>query len=321
MLLEGFGSENISTMAFFGCIAVFALTFIVLHYFRNKLPRDGGREFAHQGELSLGKPRGAGIVFVLAFAVVALLMVGKSIEMLIYIVLTAAAMLTGYLDDCAEIPWDEYKKGGLDLIIAIIATVTYIRCNGTTIMVELLNWEWTVPPILFGLAAVILIWVSINVTNCTDGVDGLLGTLSLVTLGTIYLIGKEVGMANDFSLLILLLVSGIVAYLWFNCTPSILMMGDAGSRAIGFFIALATLMTGRPFLYLLTALVLICDGGAGLAKIALKRIFKISILKNIRTPIHDHVRKNKDWSNTHTVYRFVIVQALLCAIAYWLVIA
>lgn len=319
MLLEGFGPETVSTMMFLGAAAVFVLTFIVLHYFRNKLPRDGGREFAHQGELSLGKPRGAGIVFVFAFAVVALLMVGRSVEMLIYIALTVAAMLTGYLDDCAEIPWDEYKKGGLDMIIAIIAAVTYIRCNGTTVTIELIGWEWTVPPILFGLAAVVLIWVSINVTNCTDGVDGLLGTLSLVTLGTIYLIGKQVGMANDFSLLILLMLSGIAAYLWFNCTPSILMMGDAGSRAIGFFIALASLMTGRPFLYLLTALVLICDGGAGLAKIALKRIFKISILKNIRTPIHDHVRKNKDWSNTHTVYRFVIVQTIFCVIAYWLV--
>ena len=321
MLLEGLGPENISTMAFISIFAVFALTFIAMHCFRNKLPRDGGREFAHQGELSLGKPRGAGIMFVLAFAIVALVTVGKSVEMLIYIALTVAAMLTGYLDDCAEIPWDEYKKGGLDLIIAIIAAVTYIRCNGTTIMIELLGLEWTVPPILYGFAAVILIWVSINVVNCTDGVDGLLGTLSLITMGTIYLIGVKVGMAKEFGLLILLLISGITAYLWFNCTPSILMMGDAGSRAIGFFIALATLMTGRPFLYLLTALVMIVDGGAGLAKIALKRIFKISILKNIRTPIHDHVRKNKSWSNTHTVYRFVIVQTLLCAIAYWLVIA
>ena len=321
MLLEGFGTENISTMMFIGVAAVFVMTFIAMHYFRNKLPRDGGREFAHQGELSLGKPRGAGIMFVLAFAIVALLLVGTNIEMLIYIALTVAAMLTGYLDDCAEIPWDEYKKGGLDLIIAIIAAVTYIRCNGTTVTFELLNLEWTVPPILYGIAAVVLIWVSINVVNCTDGVDGLLGTLSLVSLGTIYLMGKAVGVSNEFGVLILLLLSGITAYLWFNCTPSILMMGDAGSRAIGFFIALATMMTGRPFLYLLTALVMIVDGGAGLAKIALKRIFKISILKNIRTPIHDHVRKNKGWSNTHCVYRFVIVQTIFCAIAYWLVIA
>ena len=247
-------------------------------------------------------------------------MVGKNVEATIYLALTVSAMLTGYLDDCAEIPWNEYKKGLLDLIIAVIAAVTYINCNGTKIVVDLLNWEWIVPVPLFGLAATVLIWVSINVTNCTDGVDGLLGTLSLITLGCIYLIGKEVEMDRDFSYIILLIMAGVLAYLWFNSTPSILMMGDAGSRALGFFIAVASLKTGHPFLYLLTALVMIVDGGAGLAKIALLRFLKIRILPNTRTPIHDHVRKNKGWSNTHTVFRFAVIQILLCAAAFWLVI-
>lgn len=320
MLLEGFGTQNIPTTAFIGLLAVFALTAVALHYFRDKLPQDGGREFAHQGALSAGKPRGAGLVFILAAAVVGVLMVGKNVEATIYLALTVSAMLTGYLDDCAEIPWNEYKKGLLDLIIAVIAAVTYINCNGTKIVVDLLNWEWIVPVPLFGLAATVLIWVSINVTNCTDGVDGLLGTLSLITLGCIYLIGKEVEMDRDFSYIILLIMAGVLAYLWFNSTPSILMMGDAGSRALGFFIAVASLKTGHPFLYLLTALVMIVDGGAGLAKIALLRFLKIRILPNTRTPIHDHVRKNKGWSNTHTVFRFAVIQILLCAAAFWLVI-
>lgn len=320
MLLESFGIQNIPTMAVAGLLAAFAVTAIILHYWGDRLPRDGGREFAHQGALSIGKPRGAGLVFILVFAIIAALMVGKSAEIIIYLILTIAAMLTGYLDDRSDIPWNEYKKGLLDLIIAVIATITYINCNGTAITIEFLNLEWNVPRVLFGIAAVILIWVSINVTNCTDGVDGLLGTLSLVTLGSIYLIGKETGMDNSFCYIILLMMACILGYLWFNCTPSILIMGDAGSRALGLFIAIASLKTGRPFLYLLTALVMIIDGGAGLAKIALKRFLKISILPNIRTPIHDHVRKNRDWSNTHTVFRFVIIQILFCMIAYWLVI-
>ena len=89
------------------------------------------------------------------------------------------------------------------------------------------------------------------------------------------------------------------------------MMGDAGSRAMGIFIAIAILQTGPPFLYLLVAIVLILDGGLGLAKISLKRFLHISILKNTRTPLHDQARKVDGWSNTQTVFRFAILQSLV----------
>ena len=320
MLFDGIGAANLPTVWFAGVLAAFLGTALLLYCLMNELPRDGGREFAHQGNLSAGKPRGAGLIFILVFAVIGMLFVGKNIEIAIYLLLTVAEMLTGYLDDRSSIPWNEYKKGLLDLIVAVIAAVTYIRCNGTTITISLLDLQWTVPPLLFGLAAVILIWVSINVTNCTDGVDGLLGTLSLITLGTLLLAGQITGMDTAFRFVITVLMSCLVGYLWFNATPSLLMMGDAGSRALGFFIAVAALKTGDPFLYLLAALVMIVDGGAGLAKIALLRFLKIHILKNIRTPIHDHVRKNKDWSNTHTVFRFAAVQLVFSAATIWILL-
>lgn len=90
-------------------------------------------------------------------------------------------------------------------------------------------------------------------------------------------------------------------------------MGDAGSRAMGLFISIAVLKTGCPLLYIPVALVLILDGGLGLVKVALLRFFKIRILKNVRTPLHDHVRKVWDWSNTQTVFRFAIIQIILAA--------
>ena len=37
------------------------------------------------------------------------------------------------------------------------------------------------------------------------------------------------------------------------------------------------------------------------------------ILKNTRTPLHDHVRKVWDWSNTQTVTRFAIIQIVVSA--------
>jgi phospho-N-acetylmuramoyl-pentapeptide-transferase len=88
-------------------------------------------------------------------------------------------------------------------------------------------------------------------------------------------------------------------------------MGDAGSRAMGLFISIAILKTGCPFLYIPVALVMILDGGLGILKVSLIRFFKIHILKNVRTPLHDHVRKVWDWSNTQTVFRFAIIQIIL----------
>ena len=70
-------------------------------------------------------------------------------------------------------------------------------------------------------------------------------------------------------------------------------MGDAGSRAMGFFIAMLSLKCGHPFAFLLAAIVFIVDGSLGILKISLKRFLHISILKNTRTPLHDHARKNK----------------------------
>jgi phospho-N-acetylmuramoyl-pentapeptide-transferase len=71
------------------------------------------------------------------------------------------------------------------------------------------------------------------------------------------------------------------------------------------------LKTGCPLLYIPIALVLILDGGLGLLKVSLLRFLKISILKNTRTPLHDHVRKVWGWSNTQTVFRFAIIQIIV----------
>lgn len=310
---------NTPLLAALGLLAAFAGTCLLLTTLSKYLPKDGGREFAHDGKLSAGKPRGAGIIFILVFTAAALIFTPLNREICIYLVLVAAEMLTGYMDDASERPWGEYKKGLLDLIVAVVLAVTFLNYNSSTITIASLNITMTLPPVVFGILTVILVWGSINVTNCSDGVDGLSGTLAMITLMTFYVINRIKGMPEDFSYLILLFVICILGYLWYNATPSRLMMGDAGSRAMGLFISIVALKTGSPFLYLPVALVLILDGGLGLVKVFLLRFFKIYILKNTRTPLHDHVRKVMGWSNTQTVYRFAIIQIVICvAVIYML---
>ena len=298
-------------VSFIGIMAAFFLTCIFMVKCSGLLPKDAGRAYAHDGKLSAGKPRGAGFIFVLVFLGVSLLFGDITRENLIYLVLITAAMMTGFLDDCAKTPWGEYKKGLLDFLIAVMIAVTFVNFNSTTVYLAMTNQTIEIPPVIFGLLTVILVWVSINVTNCSDGVDGFSGTLSIISLLTLYIIMKLAGKDMEFGYFVLLFVTCILGYLWFNATPSILMLGDAGSRAMGLVIAIAALKCRSPFLYLLAALVLILDGGLGLVKVALLRFLKIKILANTRTPLHDHVRKVWNWSNTQAVYRFAIIQIVI----------
>ena len=305
-----FGSGS-GVIPFAGSLFAFLATFILMKVFEDKLPHDQGRAYAVEGTLSKGKARGAGIIFVLVFAAASLLFDYIDNQKVIYIAVIVASMFTGYFDDASEKPWNEYIKGALDLGLAAVVALTYLYYNGNRfaffpqpyISVEIPYW-------LAFILIVILVWTSVNVTNCTDGVDGLSATLTIITLGSFFVCMEYDGSA-DFSLGIMYFVTVLMAYLWYNANPSSMLMGDAGSRAMGMMIAVVALLCGYPLLYIPFALVMILDGGLGLLKVALLRFCKIKILANTRCPLHDHARKTLEWSNTQVVFRFAIIQSII----------
>ncbi len=311
MVFQILSEEYASIGAFIGILFAFLTTIIATDKLSGFLPKDAGRDFAHDGKKSAGKPRGAGIIFVLAFVAAALLFAPFNAENVIYLILIVVGMMTGFLDDASKTPWGEYKKGFLDLCVAALVAVTFLRYNSNVVELAMFDIKFTIHPVIFALLTVVLVWTSVNVTNCSDGVDGLSGTLTIITIMTIYAVDMIKGAAGEFSFLILLFAVCILGYLWYNATPSRLMMGDAGSRAMGLFISIAILKTGCPLLYIPVAFVLILDGGLGILKVSLIRFCKIHILSNVRTPLHDHVRKVWNWSNTQTVFRFAIIQIIL----------
>ncbi len=311
--------SNIPLVAFIGIMFAFLATCFFIGKFNQYLPKDIGRDFAHDGKLSAGKPRGAGFIFILVFLGSVLLFGDIKMEIVIYLILLFAAMMTGFLDDAAKAPWGEYKKGFLDLLIAIVVAISYLKYNDNTVYFAMLDVKVTIPVIMYGILIVVLVWASINVTNCADGVDGLSGTLAIITVMSIYVLNQILGTGSDMNYIILLFVVCILGYLWYNATPSRLLMGDAGSRAMGLFIAIAILKTGSPVMYLFVAAVLILDGGLGLIKVFLLRFLKIHILKNTRTPLHDQVRKVDGWSNTQTVFRFAIIQIIISVAAIYMI--
>ena len=207
------------------------------------------------------------------------------------------------------------KKGILDLVVSVMTALVYFYHNGTDVRFALAGVTVHFNPVVFTILAVMLVWASINVTNCCDGVDGLCGTLSITSGVSIFAMAYILGKLDKVGSGIIFMIMALLAYLWYNSTPSRLLMGDAGSRAIGVFLAISVLLSGAPFMFLILCLIIILDGGLGLFKVTFIRVFKVNPMKNIRTPLHDHFRKKGGWSNTQVVNRFMILQALISLIA------
>ena len=309
-------TNNTTLVLLVPMLCSFLIAFFSLKFFKRILPKDQGRAFAVNGALSEGKPRGAGIIFVTSFTLCTALFYPLDIENIIYLVLVYAAMLSGYFDDAAETPWGNLKKGLIDLVISLGIAFTYYFYNGSQVKLYITDSTFTIPAPLFIILAGVLVWTAINVTNCTDGVDGLCGSLVMTVLLPLAFMVTKSGAAD--MLLPMIMFVTLAAYLWFNCSPSQMLMGDAGSRALGVFLAVMFLKIAAPFAFIPMAIVIILDGGLGLLKLSFRRFLKIkNFMEGIRTPLHDHARK-KGWSDTQVVIRFTILQIIvnLCFMAF-----
>ena len=307
----------------------FLLTFGLLPKIWKLLPTDKGRAFAVDAEKSLGKPISAGVFFIPVFILLSLLLVPFRIDFVGLLACVFIAMIVGFLDDHSENGWSEYRLGALDLGLAFFASWMVFNIQGSTIWLPLLKDPVQLPMGLYLLGGTVLIWVSINATNCTDGVDGLSASLSsmgilflgLILYGVVghlqisdYLLVPHYPVGADWSIIAFIMVGCLAGYLWHNSFPSNVLMGDSGSRPVGLLLGTLVLASGNPFLIFVVALVVLLNGATGLIKVALLRFFRIGIFSEIRYPLHDHVRHKLGWSNTQVLVRFMLLQAVVTPI-------
>lgn len=305
---------------FAGGFTSLILTLFALKFGMRFLPKDAGRAFAFEGERSKGKARGCGLIFCISSVVTCLFFIPLSWEYAIDYALLLFAMLFGFLDDKSKASWGELKKGVLDLVLCMVASGVFMRFNGAY-TIACFGLTCALPGWLFFLISTGLLWVSINFTNCTDGVDGLLGTLSIVSFAAFAVAFLLVAMNLEMVQMNVIFLGALLAYLVFNTSPSIAIMGDAGSRAIGLLLGIMALKTGNLLLYIPIALVIILDGGTGLFKLTVIRITKKkTFLQSIRTPLHDHARYKWKWSDAQVVNRFSTIQIVLSGILLALVL-
>jgi len=301
------------------------LTWWLLPRLWRLLPTDQVRAHAVGAQEAAGKPVGAGLIFTTLYVVICLLFApftARGLEILGCVLL---AMTEGFLDDRAKGGWPEYRLAVADFAVSLLGAIALSQFQPVQIWLPVVKAPLLVSPWIFIPAATALIWLTINATNCTDGVDGLSGSLALIALFYLGIIlyaivghpdvARYLGVPHSedavtYAMLAFPMAGALAGYLWYNAHPSAVLMGDAGSRPIGFLLGTLVLATGNPVLILVVAGVVLANGATGLLKVSLMRFFRIGIFRTVRYPLHDHARQNLGWSNSQVLLRFVLLQAI-----------
>ena len=309
-----------------GTVLAAGLTWYLLPKLWNRLPSDRGRQHAVGASQSVGKPVGAGMIFVPVFVLVCLLVLPLDLRFLEVLAVILLVMLEGYLDDRKPGGLKELQLGLIDLGLALLGSIILCQFKPVQIWLPVIKLDVLLPVWAFIPLATALIWLTTNATNCTDGVDGLSGSLSAVSFlyfgvvlyGVVghpavsgYLLVPYYRDGAGWATLAFVMTGCLIGYLWHNAPPSSVLMGDAGSRPLGFLMGMLALASGNPFLVFVVAGVILVNGATGLLKVFLLRFLKIGIFQKVRYPLHDYVRHEKGWSNAQVLVRFVLLQIVL----------
>ena len=328
-----------------GAFCAALLVVFLLPRLWDKLPRDRGKAILGDlgGMVSKGKPTGAGLIVTLLALPVILLFVPLDVWDALAVLFIYVAMLFGYLDDRAAVPWGELKKGLLDAVVSLAIAFCVAKGHSTLVWLPFVKGMWHVPMWIYVPGAAFVLWFTMNATNCSDGVDGLAGSLTLIALVMLavmlYVVIGYKPVAHYFllpcnpdaarwAILVMVVAGAVGGYLWYNAEPSKVLMGDGGSRFLGILLGTAVLVTGNPFLVLVFAPILLVNGGGGLAKLVLLRLAHKfgrdfdadSPIRRVRFPLHDHCKKNLHWSNAQVLMRFVLLQLIVMPLLFILLV-
>jgi phospho-N-acetylmuramoyl-pentapeptide-transferase len=244
---------------------------------------------------------------------------------------------------CALGAWDDWiklktKKNGLSakqkfvvqliLAAAFGAGVYWIHIDkpsGLSIVFPIGDWQWFLGIGFIAWAAFVLVGSS-NGVNLTDGLDGLASGCMIFAGGAFtaltYLAGHKV-MAEYFSIPYMpgcgelsvvmgAMVGAMLGFLWFNCYPAQVFMGDAGSLPMGALLGLGALASRQEILLILVGGVFVVETLSVIMQVGW---FKMTGNRLIAcSPLHNHFLF-KGQHEIKIVVRFWIGSALLALVA------
>lgn len=180
-----------------------------------------------------------------------------------------------------------------------------------------------------GLVALTIVGSS-NAVNLTDGLDGLaIGCTLIVSVAFLfltyfagnariaaYLQIPYVPGAGELTVICASLVGAGLGFLWFNCHPAQMFMGDTGSLPLGGALGVIAVLIHQPFVLVIAGGVFVAEAGSvllqrGWFKFTRKR-FGEGRRIFLMAPLHHHFEK-KGWYESQVVTRFYIL-CFLCAV-------
>jgi phospho-N-acetylmuramoyl-pentapeptide-transferase len=208
---------------------------------------------------------------------------------------------------------------GLQIIVALLSTGLLLYVGFPT---ELYVPFLKTPLFDMGYFAlpfwVVMFLAVTNAVNLTDGLDGLAtvpSIISLVSLGLIvyvtghaifsqYLLVPNIKGVGEVLVLASALAGALMGFLWYNCYPAEIFMGDTGSLSIGGFLAYLAILGKSEILLILIGFVFVMETVSvilqvGSYKLRKKRIF-------LMAPIHHHFEL-KEWAENKIIIRFWMI--------------
>jgi len=285
-----------------------------------------------------GTPTMGGLLILVAI-VVPVLLWGDLTEPWVWVITltTVAFGAIGLLDDVLKVTRGKNlglragQKISLQIIAALVAAVFIRLIAGPASHAGVLAVPFFkdihldlglayVPFVAFVLVA------SSNAVNLTDGLDGLAIGSVLIASASYTLFAYLAGHARLASYLQIPFVSGSgevavfcaamvgasLAFLWFNCHPAQVFMGDVGSLALGAAIGCAAVIAKQELLLVVVGGLFVAEAMSVILQVASfrlrgKRIFRMS-------PLHHHFELS-GWAETQVVVRFWIVAGMFALAA------
>lgn len=185
------------------------------------------------------------------------------------------------------------------------------------------SWAFLAVGLIF-LANILLVTFFSNAVNLTDGKDGLAAgctifcVLSFAAVAYVhghtvfakYLSVPYIPELGEISVFASAMAGACIGFLWYNCKPAAVFMGDTGSLPLGGSIGLIAVLMGQQFLLIVIGFVFLMEGVSVMIQVASFKLTGRRVF--LCTPIHHHFEQ-KGWSETQIVIRFWII-AGICAL-------
>jgi phospho-N-acetylmuramoyl-pentapeptide-transferase len=173
---------------------------------------------------------------------------------------------------------------------------------------------------------------SSNAVNLTDGLDGLaIGCtiiVAFVFLIFTYLAGNSIWSgylnipyvkgASELTVFCAALVGAGMGFLWFNCHPAQVFMGDTGSLALGGAFGIIAVLIHQPFVLVIAGGIFVLEAGSVMVQMGwfkyTKRRYGTGQRVFLMSPLHHHFEK-KGWYESQVVMRFYILCVLFALLA------